>query len=92
MCQLEQDRYQFLDVDQIQVDFPNYYFKRDDDELGCQLQVNIDSENQIYNHLDFVLLVERQQHPFHLLRNKDLARLVRFLGWLVSFKNIEITC
>ena len=47
-CQLEQDRYQFLDVDQIQVDFPNYYFKRDDEELSCQLKVNIGSE--IENH------------------------------------------
>jgi len=28
----------------------------------------------------------------NLLRNKDLARVVRFLGRLVSFKNIEITC
>ncbi|MAK31257.1 MAG: hypothetical protein CL490_12425, partial [Acinetobacter sp.] len=27
----------------------------------------------------------------NLLRNKDLARLVRFLDWLISFKNIEIT-
>lgn len=47
-CQLEQDRYQFLDVDQIQVDFPNYYFKRDDAELSCQLKVNIGTE--IENH------------------------------------------
>jgi hypothetical protein len=28
----------------------------------------------------------------NLLRNKDLARVVRFLGRLVSFRNIEITC
>ncbi|RUP38759.1 MAG: hypothetical protein EKK63_11485 [Acinetobacter sp.] len=47
-CQLEQDRYQFLDVDQIQVDFPNYYFKRIDEELSCQLTVNIRAE--IENH------------------------------------------
>ena len=47
-CQLEQDRYQFLDVDQIQVDFPNYYFKRIDEELSCQLTVNISAE--IENH------------------------------------------
>jgi hypothetical protein len=24
----------------------------------------------------------------NLLRNKDLAKVVRFLGWLISFKNI----
>ncbi|MFM6957750.1 MAG: DUF6670 family protein, partial [Acinetobacter sp.] len=47
-CQLEQDRYQFLDVDQIQVDFPNYYFKRIDEELSCQLTVNIRAD--IENH------------------------------------------
>ncbi|MEG0605662.1 MAG: hypothetical protein RR487_14270 [Acinetobacter sp.] len=47
-CQLEQDRYQFLDVDQIQVDFPNYYFKRIDEELSCQLTVNISAD--IENH------------------------------------------
>lgn len=47
-CQLEQDCYQFLDVDQIQVDFPNYYFKRIDEELSCQLTVNISAE--IENH------------------------------------------
>ena len=47
-CQLEQDRYQFLDVDQIRVDFPNYYFKRIDEELSCQLTVNIRAE--IENH------------------------------------------
>ncbi|UUM27736.1 hypothetical protein NQU59_00845 [Acinetobacter colistiniresistens] len=47
-CQLEQDRYQFLDVDHIQVDFPNYYFKRNDEELSCQLKVNIGKD--IENH------------------------------------------
>ena len=28
----------------------------------------------------------------NLLKNKDLAKLVEFLGWLVGYKNIEITC
>lgn len=46
-CQLEVDRYQFLDVDHIQADFPHYYFKRNDEELSCQLKVKIctDIEN-----------------------------------------------
>ena len=28
----------------------------------------------------------------NLLINKNLAKVVRFLGWLISFKNIEIAC
>lgn len=47
-CQFETDSYQFLDVDQIHVDFPNYYFKRNDNEFSCDLRVNICSE--IENH------------------------------------------
>ena len=39
-CQFEIDRYQFLDVDSIQADFPNYYFNRNNEELGCQLKVS----------------------------------------------------
>lgn len=47
-CQFEIDRYQFLDIDDIQVQSKNYYFKRVDDELSCQLRVNTHSE--IENH------------------------------------------
>ncbi|MFK4049997.1 DUF6670 family protein [Acinetobacter venetianus] len=47
-CQLDIDHYQFLDVDHIQVDFPNYYFNRKDDELSCQLKVTTSTE--IENH------------------------------------------
>lgn len=47
-CQLEQDHYQFSEIDQIKVDFPNYHFYRMDDELSCQLKVNISTE--IENH------------------------------------------
>jgi hypothetical protein len=47
-CQLEVDHYQFLDVDQIHVDLPHYYFNRTDDELSCHLKVTYAAE--IENH------------------------------------------
>lgn len=40
-CQLDMDQYQFLDVDHIQADFPDYYFTRTDEELSCQLKVRL---------------------------------------------------
>lgn len=43
-CQFEIDRYQFLNIDHIQADFPHYYFKREDTELSCQLKVNTSAE------------------------------------------------
>ncbi|MCU4379098.1 DUF6670 family protein [Acinetobacter haemolyticus] len=47
-CQFDVDRYQFLNIDHIHVDAPNYYFKRFDDELSCELKVNTFAE--VENH------------------------------------------